>query len=99
MRHRITAIIDGKRYDTDKATVLASDEYWDGHNYERGGTNCHLYRTAKGAYFAGYSTQWQGSRPRIEVLTLAEAQRLYEQLPVHEVEYEAAFPGCTAEPA
>ena len=99
MRQHITAIVSGKRYNTETATVLASNAYWDGSNYERGGTNCHLYRTAKGAYFAGYSTQWQDCRPRIEVLTLAEAQRLYEQLPEHAIEYEEAFPGCAAEPA
>lgn len=99
MRQHITAIVSGKRYNTETATVLASNAYWDGHNFERGGTNCHLYRTTKGAYFAGYSTQWQGNRPRIEVLTLAEAQRLYEQLPEHDIEYEEAFPGCAAEPA
>ena len=45
MRHEMTAVIGGKRYNTQTATVIASDEYWDGSNYERRGTNTHLYRT------------------------------------------------------
>jgi len=28
---------DGKRYDVSKAILLAGDDYWDGHNFERHG--------------------------------------------------------------
>ena len=30
-------IINRKVYDTEKATVIASDRYWDGSNFERSG--------------------------------------------------------------
>lgn len=95
MRHQMTAVIGGKRYNTETSTVIASNEYWDGSNYERGGTNTHLYRTKNGNYFVGFSTCWQGSRSSIQVVTRDRAQRLYEELPQHEEEYEAAFPGET----
>lgn len=97
MRHKMTAIINGKRYNTETATVIASNEYWDGSNYERRGTNLHLYRTPRGNYFVGYSTQWEGSRSYIEAITEADALKLYEDLPEHAVEFESAFPGRVAE--
>lgn len=99
MRHKMTQVINGKRYNTETATIIASNEYWDGSNYERGGTNKHLYRSPKGNYFVGYSTCWQGSRSHIEAVSQGEAMKLYEELPEHECEYENAFPGHTAEEA
>lgn len=99
MRHQMRRVVNGKRYNTETATIIASDEYWDGSNYERGGTNTHLYRTPKGAYFVGHSTCWQGSRSHIEVISKEDAMRLYEELPEHECEYETAFPGTVAEEA
>lgn len=99
MRHKLTAIIDGKRYNTETATVIASNEYWDGSNYERHGSNTHLYRSPRGRYFIGHSTRWEGSRSRIEAITEAAALKLYEELPEHEVEFEEAFPGRVAEEA
>lgn len=95
MRTSMIKIIDGIRYNTETARVIASDEYWDGHNFERGGTNQHLYRSKTGRYFAGHSTQWQGSRASIEALSEEEAKHLYETLQEHEEEYEDAFPGAT----
>ena len=38
-------IIDRKQYDTETATKLADDRYWDGNNWERSGRNEFLYRT------------------------------------------------------
>lgn len=99
MRHKMTQIINGKRYNTETATLIASNEYWDGSKYERGGTNCHLYQSANGNYFVGYSTCWQGCMSYIEVISKAQAMRLYEELPEHECEYEEAFPSCTAKEA
>jgi hypothetical protein len=72
--------------------VIASDAYWDGHNWERRGRNTYLYRTAKGNYFAQHLTQWQGELDRLEPLTLDEAVNLWESLPEHEVEFGVAFP-------
>ncbi len=99
MRHQMKRVIDGKRYDTKTASVIASNEYWDGNKYDRGGTNTHLYRTPNGRYFVVYSTCWQGARSRIEALTQQQAMEMYEQLPKAAVEYEEAFPGEVAEEA
>ena len=86
-------IIDGIRYDTEKATLIAHDRYWDGHNFERHGRNTYLYRTPNGRYFVHKMTLWQGERDTIEPVDADEARRLYERvLPEHEVEYEEAFP-------
>ena len=89
-----TKIIDRKRYSVETSTLIASDAFWDGHNFERHGRNCFLYRTPKGAYFTITLTQWQGERDTLQVVDQDEAIRLYEQdLPEHEVSYSEAFPG------
>lgn len=81
------------RYRTETATVLASDCYWDGNNWERRGRNSWLLRGSNGSYFAQHQTQWQGERDTIEPLDLDEAIRLYEELPEKELDFEEAFPG------
>lgn len=68
-------IIDGVRYDTEKATLVASDRYWDGHNLERRGRNTYLYKSPKGRWFALHTTQWQGERDYIEPLDEDAASR------------------------
>ena len=94
----MTEIVDRVRYSTATATLLAGDDYWDGHNFERGGTNKFLYRTPKGRYFTVSLTQWQGQRDSLAPVSLDEAIELYEEcLPEHYVEYEAAFPGVEVE--
>lgn len=98
MRYQGEHIINGILYNTEKADVIASDEYWDGSNHERRGRNTHLYKTKKGNYFVGYATQWQGERGFIEVVNKEEAMARYEQLPEHDVSYEDAF-GITPEEA
>jgi len=87
----MTAVVDGKRYSTDKAEVVAHDCYWDGSNFERHGRNRYLYKTKKGNFFAVHLTQWQGKRDTIRPLSKEEAMRLYEELPEHEMDYEEAF--------
>lgn len=95
-----TRIIDRKKYSTAKATLLASDNYWDGNNYERHGRNTFLYRTSNGAYFTVTRTQWQGEQDSLEPITLDEATALYEgRLSEHEVSYAEAFPGVNVEDA
>ena len=84
-------VIDGKLYDTDTATVIASDCYWDGHNYERHGRNTYLLKTKKGNYFVVYLTMWQGERDALAAVSKDEAKGLYEQLPKQDVEYKIAF--------
>lgn len=84
-------VVGGQRYNVGTATLLASDVYWDGSNYDRGGRNTFLYRTRGGAFFEVGLTMWQGERDTLEPLSQEDAQRLYEKLPEHEVEYEQAF--------
>lgn len=84
-------IIDSKVYDTDTATLITSDRYWDGSNWERHGRNTYLYKTPNGRFFAHHTTCWQGERDHIEPLTLEDAKRLYEQLPEYALDFEAAF--------
>jgi len=84
-------IIEGKLYDTETATLLASDRYWDGHNWERHGRNTYLYRTRKGNFFLHKTTLWQGERDSIQAISEEEARHFYEQLPERAVEYVEAF--------
>lgn len=92
MRVKMSKIINGKRYSTEPSTLIASDEFWDGSNYERQGTNRHLYRTKNGAYFEVFSTQWQHQQDSLEPLTLSQAKARYQELSEEEVPYEEAFP-------
>ena len=92
-------IIDRRRYRTEGSTVLASDAYWDGSNWERHGRNTWLLRTPKGAYFAQHQTQWQGEEDTIEALTIDEAVDMYETLREHAVAWAEAFPGEALEDA
>jgi len=93
-------IIDGKRYNTETATLLAGDDFWDGHNFERRGRQTFLFRTPNGAYFVQHLTQWQGEKDRLEPIALKDAQALYEgQLTEHRVEWEEAFPELTVKEA
>jgi hypothetical protein len=97
-----TQIIDRKKYDTETATLLSGDDYWDGHNWERSGRNTFLYRTPKGAYFAFNLTCWQGEADSLEPLTEGEAVALYESHDAHgdvRVPFEDAFPGVKVEEA
>lgn len=93
------AVIDRKRYSTKTAELLAGNDWWDGHNFERSGRQTFLYRTPKGAYFATHLTCWQGERDSIEPLTADAAAALWESLTEHRLEFEEAFPGLTIEEA
>jgi len=84
-------IVNGKRYRTSTATLIAGNDYWDGHNWERGGRNTFLFRTPKGAFFLQHQTQWQGEQDRIEPVTIEEAKSWYEQLSERVVDYAEAF--------
>lgn len=93
-------IIDKKRYSTKTATLLAGDDYWDGHNYERSGRQRFLYRTPKGAYFVVTLSQWKGEQDALTPINQDKAIDLYESsLTEHCVDYEDAFPGVTVEDA
>lgn len=84
-------IIEGKLYNTETASLVASDRYWDGHNYERRGRNIYLYKTKKGNFFVYHTTLWQGELDSIEAISLEEAKGYYETLTEHGMEYKEAF--------
>jgi hypothetical protein len=84
-------IIEGKRYDTTTATLVASDHYWDGSNYHRRGRNTYLYKTKKGRFFLKHATLWQGERDYLEAIGPKAAKSYYEELPEHNLDYETAF--------
>ena len=89
----MTRIIDRRRYSTATATLLAGDDFWDGHNFERRGRNDFLYRTPGGRYFVVGLTQWQGEQDVLRPIDLDEAIELYEgRLTEHRVDYAEAFP-------
>jgi len=86
-------IVNRTRYSVETATLLAGDDYWDGHNHERHGRNTFLYRTPKGAYFTVTLSRWQGEGDTLTPCTLAEAINLYEgPLTEHYEPYDVAFP-------
>jgi hypothetical protein len=84
-------IIGGLLYDTETAEEVASDQYWDGHNWERRGRNTYLYKTKKGNFFTCHTTLWQGERNYLDAIDVVVAQQLYEELPEHRMSYEEAF--------
>lgn len=95
-----TRIVGKKRYSTKTATLIASDAYWDGSNWERHGRNTFLYRTPKGAFFTVALTQWQGEQDTLSPITQDEAIELYEgALTEHELSYAEAFPSVMVEDA
>jgi len=96
----MSRVVNGKRYSVKMATLLASDAYWDGHNFERRGRNRFLYRTPKGNYFTVHLTQWQGEQDRLVPIYQPQAIDLYEgPLTEHEVSYKDAFPSVKVEDA
>lgn len=97
----MTRVINQKRYDTSKATLLCGDDYWDGHNFERQGRNTFLYRTQSGNYFFQNLTQWQGESDTIEPCTRDEAIEFFESCRESDqrVKFEEAFPGVEVKDA
>ncbi|GAB6276041.1 MAG: hypothetical protein SAMD01599839_05810 [Rectinema sp.] len=92
-------VIEGRRYSTKTATLLAGNDYWDGHNWERSGTNQFLYRTPRGRYFTFNLTQWEGQRDTFEPCDEEAARGIYEGLSEKRVSYEEAFPHFKVEEA
>ena len=92
-------VIGGKRYNTATADLIASDAYWDGHNWERRGRNTFLFKTQKGNFFKVTKTQWQGEHDALVPLSQDEAIQLWENLPEHDCTFEEAFSGVTVEDA
>lgn len=84
-------VIDGKRYDTEKATLIADNEFRDGSNRMSGGRSTSLYKTKRGNFFALHETCWQGERDTIEPLTVGQAKEYFEKLDDGKHEYEDVF--------
>ena len=98
----VVQVIGGRRYSTATATLLAGDDYWDGHSHERQGTNRYLFRTPRGAYFTQTRTCWDGSQQndgRLTPVTIDEAMGLFESMREPRVTWEEAFPGISVEDA
>jgi hypothetical protein len=95
-----TRIVEQRRYSTTTATLVAGDDFWDGHNWERQGRQCWLYKTPNGAFFTVNLTKWQGERDTLTPVTLGEAIELFEgSLTEHRVNYAVAFPSVVVEDA
>jgi len=88
----MTLVVAGKRYRTDTATLLAHDEYWNGHAYEQDDHNTFLFRTPNGSFFAQYQTLLPVITGKIVPLDRDEAMSLYHSLYKKEVPFAVAFP-------
>jgi len=96
---RMMRIVGGKRYDTDKAQLLAKGVYFDGGANAPGRDMC-LYRTPNGRYFTVSWSIWQDVRDVLTPVTEEEARALYEgPLRLHSASYEEAFPDIEIEDA
>ena len=95
----MSEVINGKRYRTETALLLASDAYAEAGVQERLGRNSFLLCTPKGNYFMQHQTTWPREKDTITPLARDEALRLFEAMPRKEVEFEEAFPGIQIEEA
>jgi hypothetical protein len=99
-------IIEGKRYNTDTATLIAHDRInWEGKTdrrvtgafmyrgpaLERRGKKRYLYRSFKGSFFIHHTSRWPAEKERLEPLTRDQAQDLYGYLPVQLLNWEETF--------
>ena len=93
---KMKQVIEGLRYDTERSTLLCGDDWWDGHNWERGARQRFLYRTKNGRYFLTVLTRWQGETSHIEPVDTDTAVEFFEACRIHDqnkVDFETAFPG------
>jgi hypothetical protein len=88
----MTRVVGGRRYRTDTATLLAHDEYWNGHAYEQDGRNTFLFRTPNGSFFAQHQTLLPIVTGEIVPLDENEAMSLYHSLYRKEIPFGVAFP-------
>jgi len=88
---KMKQVINGKAYNTETSVLLAGNDWWDGFNFERGGRQMFLYKTARGNYFTQNLTQWQGEVDYLEPVDKTEAKRLFESLYNKRCEWEDAF--------
>ena len=89
---RMDWVIAGKRYRTERSTLIAHDAYWNNYNWEQDGRNTFLFRTRNGHFFAQHQSVLHGESDSIKPLTINEAVDLYNSLMVKEVPFVIAFP-------
>jgi hypothetical protein len=82
IKHQINQVVNGRRYSTEKAELLAE-------SYGTG-SGAHLYKSLKGNYFMAYSTIWENSHDSIVPITYDEARIRYEEM-VTLASYEQSF--------
>ena len=75
------------------ATLIAGDDYFDGHSYERRGRNTFLYQIPNGPYFTIVLTKWPDEHDELNPIEQDEAIALYEKsLTEHRLSLGEAFP-------
>jgi hypothetical protein len=84
-------VINGRRYSTDSAIEVASDYYWDGHNYSKHGRNTYLLKSKLGNFFLYKTSQCMSELDSITPLTRERAMQMYEELPESKLSYKDAF--------
>ena len=90
----IIRIIDGIRYDTRTASLVASDN----HPADRvTGRRTHLYLTRTGRFFLHFVPVSPGEREHLEPISPDEARKIYKRLPDRVMSYEKAFGKSTEE--
>ena len=85
-------IIDRRRYSVATSTLLAGNDHWDGHNFERSGRNSFLYKTQLGAYFTVNMSQWQDEQDTLIPCSPDEAIEHFEEMTEHRINFSEAFP-------
>lgn len=91
----MNALINGKRYSTQTAVLLAHDDYWDGQSWERDDRNTFLFRGPDGAYFAQHRIRtWSCMDARhdtLEPVSELAAVILFWELPERPISFAEAF--------
>lgn len=85
-------VINGKRYHTEGATLIARGINWEGHSYIKHGKHHFLFRTPKGNYFTQHQFDQEGVRDWLEPMLEGEARLLYQLLPERLIPFSLAFP-------
>jgi hypothetical protein len=93
----IDTVVNGKRYQTEKATLIASNIHWNGRDYRVGGKNTYLFRTPNDNYFVQYESDNANEPDRIVPLNVDEAREQYAKLPSEKMPFLEAFPGTKFE--
>jgi len=87
---KVVKVINGKRYDTDTARLVAHDQMFP--VWYRAARCTYLYVTKKGNFFLYKISPVQGELPE-DIIPIAtdEAKKWYGELPFAELDYEDAF--------